>query len=60
MTEYSYAFWNRINPKGDLFRRKMFKELDAEEIAGTRQFLERLLINLDEIENTAGEDHTDT
>lgn len=39
---------------------KMFKELDAEEIAGTRQFLERLLINLDEIENTAGEDHTDT
>ncbi len=51
MTEKSDAFWKRTDSKGAIFREKMFKELDANDIAETRHLLEKLLLNLVEIEN---------
>jgi DNA-binding MarR family transcriptional regulator len=56
MTEESHDFWKRTDPKGEIFRNKMFKELDLEDIARTRHLLEKLLSNLAEIENSVIED----
>ena len=51
MTEQSRRFWRQTDPKGAVFRERMFKEMDVEDIQRTRQLLEKLLLNLDEIEN---------
>ncbi len=51
MTEQSYDFWKRTDPKGAIFREKMFKEMDAKDISQTRYSLEKILLNLAEIEN---------
>jgi DNA-binding MarR family transcriptional regulator len=52
LTDRSRDFWKRLDPKGDLFRKKMFKDMDQQDIAGTRQLLEKMLMNLNEIENS--------
>ncbi len=52
----SYDFWKRTDPKGSLFREKMFKEMDINDIARTRHLLEKLLSNLAEIENAVTDD----
>lgn len=51
MTEQSQDFWKRTDPKGVIFREKMFKEMDVNDIANTRHLLEKLFSNLAEIEN---------
>ncbi len=56
MTDQSYDFWKRTDPKGSLFREKMFKEMDINDIARTRHLLEKLLSNLAEIENAVTDD----
>ncbi|HRS22123.1 MAG TPA: MarR family transcriptional regulator [Clostridia bacterium] len=56
MTEKSYDFWKQTDQKGSVFRRKMFKGLDTDDIAGTRHMLEKLLSNLAEIENAVIDD----
>ncbi len=52
MTKQSYDFWKQTDSKGLIFREKMFKEMDANDIARTRNLLEKMLSNLAEIENT--------
>jgi DNA-binding MarR family transcriptional regulator len=56
MTEQSHAFWKRTDPKGEIFREKMFKEIDSKDIAKTRHLLEKILSNLAEIENSVIDD----
>jgi DNA-binding MarR family transcriptional regulator len=56
MTEQSYGFWKQTDPKGAIFRERLFKEMDSEDIARTRHLLEKLLSNLAEIENAAADD----
>lgn len=53
LTEQSYDFWEKTDPKGSVFRENMFKEMDKKDIAMTRALLEKILINLTEIENAA-------
>jgi len=60
MTEKSYDFWKQTDQKGSIFREKMFKEMDANNITGTRRFLEKLLSNLAEIENSVIDDDENT
>ena len=60
MTDQSNDFWKRTDPKGTIFREKMFKELDANDIARTRHLLEKLLSNLAEIENVVTDDDENT
>jgi len=52
LTEQSYGFWGKTDPKGTVFREKMFKEMNKKDIATTRALLEKLLLNLSEIETT--------
>jgi len=56
MTEQSYDFWKRTDPKGTIFRERMFKEMDPNDIATTRHSLEKLLSNFAEIENAVTDD----
>ncbi len=56
MTEQSYDFWKQTDQKGSIFREKMFKEMDANDIARTRHLLEKLFSNLAEIENAVTDD----
>lgn len=60
MAEQSSEFWKRTDPKGAIFREKMFKGMDANDIAGTRHLLEKLLSNLAEIENAVTDDDENT
>ena len=60
MTEQSYDFWKQTDPKGSMFREKMFKEMDENDIARTRHLLEKLLSNLAEIENAFTDDDENT
>jgi len=52
LTEKSVSFWKKTDPKGGSFREKMFKELGDENISLVRQSLEKILSNLNGIENT--------
>lgn len=56
MTEQSRAFWKQTDPKGAIFRERMFKEIDAKDITRTRHLLEKMLLNLAEIENSVSDD----
>ena len=56
LTERSYDFWKKIDPKGSVFRENMFKEMNKKDIATTRALLEKMLLNLTEIENAALEE----
>ena len=58
-TEQSKEFWKQTDPKGAMFREKVFKELDAHDIAKTRHVLEKMLSNLSDIENAANVDEND-
>jgi len=56
LTEQSYDFWKKTEPKGTFFREKMFKEMNKRSISTTRALLEKMLLNLTEIENAAFEE----
>ncbi len=57
MTDQSYDFWKRTDPKGAIFRERMFKEMDAVDITRIRHLLEKLLSNLTEIDKAVTDDH---
>lgn len=56
LTEQSYDFWEKTDPKGTVFRENMFKEMDKKSISTTRVLLGKMLSNLTEIENAAIEE----
>jgi len=58
MTDQSNDFRKRTDPKGAIFRGKMFKEMGAKDIEITRHLLEKLLSNLAEIENAVSDDES--
>ena len=60
MTEQSYDFWKRTDPKGTIFRERMLKEMDANDIARTRHLLEKMLSNLAEIESAITDNDENT
>ena len=56
LTEQSYDFWNKTDTKGTAFRKNLFKEIADEDIAAARAVLEKMLLNLTEIENSTVEE----
>ena len=60
MTEQSYDFWKLTDPKGTIFRERMLKEMDANDIARTRHLLEKMLSNLAEIESAITDNDENT
>lgn len=59
MTEKSYAFWKQTDPKGAIFRAKMFKGMDVKDIAATKSLLVKILSNLVETENAVIDEDED-
>ena len=58
LTEQSYDFWKQTDPKGAIFRERLFKEMDTKDISRTRHSLEKMLSNLAEIENAVIDENT--
>ena len=56
MTGRSKDFWKQTDPKGAIFREKMFKAMNSDDMKNTRDLLEKLLSNLSEIENGVSDD----
>lgn len=56
LTERSDGFWKGTETKGLIFRKNMFMEIDETNIAATRALLEKILVNLAQIENAAMEE----
>ncbi len=59
MTEQSYDFWKQTDPKGAIFRNKMFKKMDTKDISRIRHLLEKILLNLVETENAVIDENED-
>jgi len=53
LTEQSRELWEKTDSKGTIFRENMFKEMDKKDIATARALLEKMLLNLTEIENAS-------
>lgn len=60
LTEQSYDLWKKTDTKGTVFRENMFKDMDKKNITTTRVLLEKMLLNLNEIENAAIEEPENT
>jgi len=51
MTEESYEFWEKTQPKGVAFIESVFENIEKEDLAKARAVLQKTLSNLKEIEN---------
>ena len=60
MTERSKEFWQQTIPKGDLFKERMFKDLNSDDMRKTRDLLEKMLSNLTAIEKSVPDTGSDT
>lgn len=56
LTEQSRELWKKTDSKGTIFRENMFKEMDKKDIATARSLLEKMLLNLNKIENATIEE----
>lgn len=56
LTEQSRDVWGKTDLKGKIFRENMFKEMNKKDIATTKALLEKMLLNLTEIENATIEE----
>ncbi len=52
LTEQSYLFWQKMEPKGSEFTKNLFSDINSEELKGGRALLQKMLINLDRMEET--------
>ncbi len=50
MTEQSYAFWKKTEPKGNVFIENMFKEIEKDDLIRAKRVLGKMLSNLTEME----------
>ncbi len=55
MTEQSYEFWGNLHTSGTLFMKNMFKDINREDLTISRKLLQRILINLVEMDNSTVE-----
>lgn len=46
MTEQSYSFWERLQPKGAEFMETMFSGIDKDKLTEVRQAMDKILSNL--------------
>lgn len=51
LTEDSYDFWNKIKYEGIEFTNTLFKDIDKEELAVARSVMQKMLLNINEMDN---------
>ncbi len=56
MTEQSFAFWEKTQPKGNIFIKNVFKDIDMEDLAIAKEVLQKMVSNLTEMEQTIVEE----
>lgn len=52
MTEQSYEFLEKTQPRGTVFIEEVFNGIEKEDLSSTRVVLEKILLNLGGLENT--------
>lgn len=51
MTDDSYVFWKKTEPKGNVFVENMFKDIEEKDLIIARTVLKKMLSNLTEMDN---------
>ena len=51
LTENSYDFWKKIRGEGTAFTQTLFKDIDKEELQVARSVIEKMLFNINEMDN---------
>jgi len=51
LTDDSYDFWNMIKCEGNEFTKTLFKDIDKEEMAVARSVIQKMLLNINEMDN---------
>ena len=51
LTNDSYDFWNMIKCEGIEFTKMLYKDIDKEELTIARRVMEKMLLNINEIDN---------
>ena len=51
LTDDSYDFWNKIKFEGTEFTITLFKDIDKEDLAVARRVMEKMLLNINELDN---------
>ena len=51
LTDDSYDFWNMIKYEGTEFTKTLFKDIDKEELAVARSVIQKMLLNINEMDN---------
>jgi len=51
LTDDSYAFLNKIKCEGTEFTKMLFKDIDKEELAVARRGMQKMLLNINEMDN---------
>ncbi|MDT8717725.1 MarR family transcriptional regulator [Clostridium sp. 19966] len=51
LTENAYEFWDNIRKEGNSFTKELFKDIAKEDLAAARRVMEKLLSNIDEMDN---------
>ena len=54
LTEDSYDFWNKIKCEGTEFTKMLFKDIDKEELAVARSVIQKMLLNINQMDNKGG------
>ena len=55
LTENSYNFWNKIRGEGTAFTQALFKDIDKEELEVARRVMQKMIININEMDNKGEE-----
>jgi len=51
LTDDSYEFWEKIRVEGTTFTQTLFKDIDKEELTVTRSVIQKMLLNINEMDN---------
>ena len=51
LTDDSYEFWEKIRVEGATFTQRLFKDVDKEEFVVARSVIQKMLLNINEMDN---------
>jgi MarR family transcriptional regulator, transcriptional regulator for hemolysin len=53
LTKSGYEFWQKIQEEGNSFTRALFQDINKEELSAARDFMKKILMNIDKIEKNS-------
>jgi MarR family transcriptional regulator for hemolysin len=59
LTKDGCEFWEKIREEGSVFTKSLFKDIDKDELAAARAVMQKILLNIDMIENNIEVNNTE-